>query len=272
MRTPVRVGAVTYLNTKPLIYDLEALAPQAELTLDVPSLLADRLASGELDVALIPVIEYFRGDGYTIVPDIAIASRGPVLSVTLFTRVPWREIRTVALDAGSRTSSALAEILLRERYGVRPEVRPLPLDAEPERTDADAALLIGDRAMKACLPGFRFGFDLGEEWLRWTGLPFVFAVWAVRRGANLRGVDAALQEAKVRGLENVGAIAHAESGLLGLDAGFCRRYLETLLRFDLGEDELAGLQRFYELAAKLDLAPSGRGVRLYRPRTGVKVA
>jgi chorismate dehydratase len=264
MRTPVRVGAVNYLNTKPLIYQLEALAPQAELSLDVPSRLADRLAAGELDVGLIPVIEYFRGDGYSIVPDIAIASRGPVLSVTLFARVPWAEIRSVALDDGSRTSAALARILLKERYGVSPEFRPLPLDGHAEGVDADAVLLIGDRAMKACLPGFRYAFDLGEEWLRWTGLPFVFAVWAVRHGANLRGVDAALQEAKGRGLENVGAIAHAEAGQLGLDAGFCRRYLETLLRFDLGPDELAGLQRFYELAIKHGLAPAGRGVRFYR--------
>jgi chorismate dehydratase len=260
----VRVGAVAYLNTKPLIYQLDALAPQAELTLDVPSRLADRLAAGELDVALIPVIEYFRGDGYTVIPDIAIASRGPVLSVTLFSRVPWPEIRSVALDAGSRTSAALAQILFRERYHIHPTIRALALDEDAESVDADAVLLIGDRAMKACLPGFRYSFDLGEEWLRWTGLPFVFAVWAVRPGANLRGVDAALQEAKVRGLENVGRIAESEAGPLGLDAGFCRRYLETLLRFDLGPEELAGLQRFYDLAVTFGLAPAGRMVRQYR--------
>jgi chorismate dehydratase len=264
MRSPVRVGAVNYLNTKPLIYGLEALAPHAELSLDVPSRLADRLAAGELDVGLIPAIEYFRGDGYTVVPDIAIATRGPVLSVTLFSRVPWTEIGSIALDDGSRTSSALAQILLRERYGIRPDVRPLPLDAHAEEAGADAVLLIGDRAMKSCLPGFRYAFDLGDEWARWTGLPFVFAVWAVRPGANLRGVEAALQEAKVRGLENVGVIAQAEAGRLGLDAGFCRRYLETLLRFDLRPDELAGLQRYYELATRLGLAPAGRAVRFYR--------
>jgi chorismate dehydratase len=264
MRTPVRVGAVTYLNTKPLIYDLESLAPQAQLSLDVPSRLADRLAAGQLDVALIPVIEYFRGDGYTIVPDVAIASRGPVLSVTLFSRVAWPDVGSVALDAGSRTSAALAEILLRERFGVRPQLRPLPLDALPEKADADAVLLIGDRAMKACLPGFRYAYDLGEEWFRWTSLPFVYAVWAVRPGVDLRGVDVALQEAKGRGLENLGAMAEAESRSLGLDAGFCRRYLETLLRFELGTEELAGLRRFYELATRLGLAPPGRGLKLYQ--------
>src|SRR5579885_3350284 len=105
MDQPIRVGAVNYLNTKPLICDLEELAPEAELVLDVPSRLADRLAAGALDVALIPVIEYFRSGKYSIVPDIAIASRGPVLSVTLFSRVPWLAVRRVALDAGSRTSA-----------------------------------------------------------------------------------------------------------------------------------------------------------------------
>src|SRR5712692_5615527 len=117
---PIRIGAVHYLNTKPLIYDLEKLAPEAELVLDVPSRLADWLAEGRLDVALIPVIEYFRSGRYSIVPNIAIASRGPVLSVTLFSRVAWSGIRRIALDEGSRTSSALAQILLHKRYGIGP--------------------------------------------------------------------------------------------------------------------------------------------------------
>src|SRR5919201_4004059 len=98
MDANLRIGAVNYLNTKPLIYDLEALAPEAELVLEVPSRLADLLAEGRLDVALIPVIEYFRSGRYTVVPDIAIATRGPVLSVTLFSRTPWAGVRRVALD------------------------------------------------------------------------------------------------------------------------------------------------------------------------------
>src|SRR5690348_5997261 len=150
MGSRIRIGAVNYLNTKPLIHDLEDLAPDAELVLDVPSRLADRLELGELDVALIPVIEYFRAGSYTVVPDIAIAGNGPVLSVTLFSRKPWPEIRRVALDEGSRTSAALAQVLLRQRHGVRPEVVPLPLDRGAEDADADAVLLIGDRAMRAC--------------------------------------------------------------------------------------------------------------------------
>src|ERR1051326_987468 len=126
MSNGIRIGAVNYLNSKPLIHELEALAPRAQLVLDVPSKLADMLAEGQLDVGLIPAIEYFRSGRYTVVPNIAIASRGPVLSVTLFSRVPWTAIRTVALDEGSRTSAALVQVLLRKRYGVKPEVQPVP--------------------------------------------------------------------------------------------------------------------------------------------------
>jgi chorismate dehydratase len=263
MTGTIRIGAVNYLNTKPLIYDLETLAADAELILEVPSRLADQLADGKLDVALIPVIEYFRAGTYTIVPNIAIASRGPVLSVTLFSRTPWTQIRRVALDEGSRTSAALAQVLLRKRYGVHPEVVPLPLDSAAEECDADAVLLIGDRAMRACLPGFAHAFDLGQEWFDWTGLPFVYAVWAVREGADLGGVEAALTEAKRRGLAECGPIAHREAPLLGLDAGFCRRYLANIIHFDLGPREQAGLHHYYMLACELGLAPRGVNLEFY---------
>jgi chorismate dehydratase len=263
MERTVRVGAVNYLNTRPLICDLEALAPEAELVLDVPSRLADRLAAGELDVALIPVIEYFRAGNYTLVPGISIASRGPVLSVTLFSRVPWGAVRRVALDAGSRTSAALTQVLLHRRYGASPEVVPLPMDRQAEDADADAVLLIGDRAMRACLPGFAHAYDLGQEWFDWTGLPFVYAAWAVRPGADLGGVAEALAEAKLRGLARSGQIAHREAPRLGLDAGFCRRYLSTILHFDLGPSEQAGLSHYYALACELGLAPPGVGLSFY---------
>jgi chorismate dehydratase len=252
----LRVGAVNYLNTKPLIERLTDFAPNVELTLDLPSRLADRLAAGELDVGLIPVIEFFRGDDYTFVPNIAIGSRGPVLSVTLFSKVPWEEIRTVALDEGSRTSSTLTQILLQKRYGVAPEVIPLPIEAPADEPTADAVLLIGDRAMRACLPGYRYAYDLGEEWTAWTGLPMVFAVWAVRGGIELGETEAAFQRAKEYGLAHAGAIAHREAAALGLDPGFCRRYLSNILRFDLGPVELAGMRKFRELAEEMGFLTS----------------
>ncbi len=131
--------------------------------------------------------------------------------------------------------------------------------------DADAVLLIGDRAMRACLPGFAHAFDLGQEWFDWTALPFVFAVWAVREGVDLRGVDEAPRKAKQRGLDRVGPIAHEEAPRLGLDAGFCRGYLSTILHYDLGPREQAGLHHFYMLACELGLARRGVSLEYYRP-------
>jgi len=266
----LRIGAVNYLNTKPLIHDLPLLAPDAELILDYPSRLADQLAAGDLDVALIPIVEYFRAGNYSLVPGISISSRGPVLSVTLFSKVPWTSIRSLALDEGSRTSAALSRVLLHYRYDVRPRLLPLPLDAPPDDVDADAVLLIGDRAMHACLPGFQYAFDLGQEWQDWTGLPFVYAAWAVRPEVDLGAVEEALQEAKRRGIAHAGPIAARESKLLGLDAGFCRRYLTNIIRFDLGEPELAGLRRFHALAGELGLARENVDVRIYRSLAGVR--
>ena len=263
----IRVGAVNYLNTKPLVEGLTDLAPAIDLTFDLPSRLADRMAAGELDVGLIPVVELFRAGTYSVVPDVSIASRGPVLSVTLFSRVPWGEIRSVALDEGSRTSAALAQILLRKRYGVHPQVEQLPIDTPADDLHADAVLLIGDRAMRACLPGFPFAYDLGQEWADWTGLPFVYAVWAVRGGVDLRGAEAAFLKAKHLGLSRAGLIAAREAPALGLDPGYCRRYLSHIIHYDLGPRELAGLTRYHEYAAELGLAPPGVSVvRYHRPR------
>lgn len=266
MPTTLRVGAVNYLNTKPLVERLTEFAPAVDLSFALPSRLADQLARGDIDVGLIPVVEFFRGDGYSFVPGVAIGSRGAVLSVTLFSRVPWGDVRSVSLDEGSRTSAALTQILLRKRYGVRPRVELLTIDAPADDLATDAVLLIGDRAMRACLPGYRFAYDLGQEWADWTGLPFVYALWAVRRGVELGTAEAAFRRAKEAGLAAAGAIAQREAAGLGLDPGFCRRYLETVIQYDLGPRELAGMARFQELAAELDLAPKGvPGVRHHRP-------
>jgi len=256
----MRVGAVNYLNSKPLIHELERLAPQIELSLDLPSRLADRMAAGELDVGLIPAVEYLRAGDYSLIPGIAIATHGPVLSVTLFSRVPWSDIMSLALDEGSRTSASLAQVILRHRYGVRPELEPLPIEADPEAVTTDAVLLIGDRAMHACLAGFPHAYDLGEEWTEWTGLPFVFAAWAVRPGVELGGAAGAFHEAKRLGLAHAGVIAQREAVRLGLGAGYCRRYLTNVIRYDLGPRELRGLQRFADLAAAIGLVPDGVNV------------
>jgi Menaquinone biosynthesis len=147
MRSVMRIGAVNYLNSKPLVYGLESLAPKVRVTYDLPSRLADSLVAGRLDVALVPSVEFFRTPGSTIVSDACVACRGPVLSVKLHFRVPPRDVRRVALDEGSRTSAALTRILLAELYGVQPTWEPLPIGCGIETTNADAVLLIGDRAI-----------------------------------------------------------------------------------------------------------------------------
>lgn len=248
--TRLRIGAVNYLNTKPLIYQLETFAPQARIVLDLPSRLADDLAARKLDVALIPSIEFPGNADYAIVSDACIGCRGPVLSVKLFSRVPMDRIRTLALDEGSRTSVALARILLAERYGISPELQPLPIGKSIDDARTDAALVIGDRAMHAASGPFAEVWDLGDEWCRWAELPFVFAMWVARRDQELDGLELALQQARDAGVANLPRIAAAESAPLGLTQPQCLAYLRDNLYFYLGSRELAGLELFYRLGAK----------------------
>ena len=195
MATPIRLGAVSYLNAKPLYFGLCDIAPYVRLTMDVPSQLAEQLAAGELDVALIPSVEYLRGAdrGYEIIPGLAIAARGPVRSVKLFGRVPWDKVDRLALDAGSRTSQVLAQIWLDAAHVVRPSrVEELPLGVSALESTADAVLVIGDRAMRVPHEPFHEVVDLAEAWHRLTGLPFVFAFWVARGGVDLGELPAAL--------------------------------------------------------------------------------
>jgi chorismate dehydratase len=252
----MRVGAVNYLNTKPLIEGLGRFDERIQLSLDLPSRLADQMTAGELDVGLIPVVEYFRAQHYTFIPGISISCRGPVLSVTLFSRVPMDAIRSVSLDEGSRTSAALTRVLLAKKHSLDPALEQLRIDQAADDVNTDAVLLIGDRAMKACLPGFTYAFDLGEEWTHWTGLPMVFALWAARPGVDVAAIAPAFERAKALGLKNVGVIAAREAERLRVDAGYCRRYLNTIIRYDLGSDEMAGLACFHRHAADLGLAPA----------------
>jgi chorismate dehydratase len=253
----IRIGAVNYLNSRPLIEGLDELASHAELILDYPSRLADGLSSGRYDVALVPSIACLLEPEIEVVSDACVAARGPVLSVKLFSRVPPHEIGRLALDAGSRTSAALVQILLAERFAVRPQIEPLPLELTTSGTDADAVLLIGDRAIRAPEERFAFTWDLGEEWSVWTGLPFVFALWAARAGCELGDVEEALGAARDRGIRHVAAIAQRESARLGLAEQLALDYLTKNLHFTLGAEERAGLALFHRLAVRHELAPRG---------------
>lgn len=255
---PLKVGAVQYLNTKPLVHGLAGRG--LDVVYDLPSRLADRLARRELDVALIPSIEVFRGDSYRVVSNACIGCRGPVMSVKLLFRTPPAKVATLAVDEGSRTSATLARILLAERFGVRPAVEPLAIGSGLRDTDADAVLLIGDRAIGSHGGAFQLVWDLGDEWLRWQGLPFVFAVWAAHRGvsqAMLERLEPLLSTARDTGKANLAAIASAEAAAHGLTVPQCLGYLRDNLHYDLGDGERAALAAFYAHAAALDLAPAG---------------
>ncbi|MFM8951830.1 MAG: menaquinone biosynthetic enzyme MqnA/MqnD family protein [Planctomycetaceae bacterium] len=255
----LRIGAVQYLNTRPLVHGLAGAG--IGVLYDLPSRLADRLAAGDLDVALIPSIELFRGDRYRVVSDACIGCRGPVMSVKLLFRTTPDRVTTLATDEGSRTSATLARILLAERHGAHPATEMLPIGAGPDDTRADAVLVIGDRALGSIGGSFQLVWDLGDEWCRWTGLPFVFAVWAARAGIDTTAIEPLLAAARDSGRANLAAIAAVEAAGHGLTVPQCLGYLRDNLHYHLGVREHDALALFREHAARLGLAPGGQATR-----------
>ena len=256
-RSYLRIGAVTYLNARPLTYGLTHATVDARIVFDHPSRLAECLAEGGLDVALIPSIEYFRHPGYVIVSDACVACDGPVRSVKLYGRQPLDRIRTLAMDEGSRTSVALTQILLKERFHLEPEIQHLPIGAALEDTQADAVMLIGDRGMRPPRGRFEFVWDLGEEWTRWTGLPFVFAMWIARPEVDLEKLDTLLRSTRDAGVGRLEEIARNHASSIRVPPAECLVYLRDNLRFQLGPRQRQGLELFYDLAQRHGLAPAG---------------
>jgi chorismate dehydratase len=203
------------------------------------------MASGVLDVGLVPIYEALARPGYLIVDGVAIASDGPVHSVFLAYRGRLNAVRSVAVDPASLTSVHLLKVLLAEFYGLRPTFEPV---AAPGT--CDALLLIGNQAIdfRAEAPsGYEF-LDLGEEWKRWTGLPFVFAVWLLRD--DIGGVVAAAEELRTLKREGVRQIPEIVAAETSRDCEFVARYLTQHIRFDLGTSEKTGIGRFRELLEK----------------------
>jgi chorismate dehydratase len=197
----------------------------------------------------VPSIELFRKPEYRIVSDACVACRGPVLSVKLHFRVPPAKVRTVALDEGSRTSSALTRILLAE-IGATPRYERLPIGSGLDEATADAVLLIGDRAMLPVEEAFCDVWDLGQKWTDWTGLPFVFAMWIAREGVDTSEIAPLLSAARDEGLAHLDEIAAAEAPALGVPADVAAGYLRDNLHFTLGPAECEGRSRFFDLCAR----------------------
>ncbi len=265
-KSRIRVGAVSFLNTKPLIYPLLNGELQTEdiiLSAQVPSLLATQLSNDELDVGLIPIVEYFRanatGAGYRILPEIAIASRGSVLSIQLFSRVPIPEIRQIALDKNSRSSIALLKILLAEVYNINPKFVCCEPSVNPVTAETESVLLIGDAALRN-LGTTEYSVDLGSAWQDLTGLPFVYACWVARQQDGLVNIPNLLIEAKERGIAQIPEIARIEARKLSFPEALCRKYLEQHIYYDLDASAIAGLKHFYKLAEKHGLVESGQSL------------
>lgn len=263
-KSRLRIGAVSFLNTKPLIYPIlngELQTEDIDLSVHVPSRLATLLRKNELDIGLIPIVEYFRandqGKGYRILPNISITSRGSVLSIRLFSRVPIQDIQQIALDTNSRSSVALLRILLTEKYKLSPTLVSCDPSIDPAIVETEAVLLIGDAALKN-LGATKYSFDLGTAWHELTGLPFVYACWVARGEIELGDAPNLLLEAKDRGTTQITEIARIESKKLGLPENFCKDYLQHHIHYDLDDSAIAGLEHFYKLAVKNGLVGSGQ--------------
>jgi predicted solute-binding protein len=257
----LKVCAVSYLNTVPLVWGMlhGRQKDRFDLLFRLPAECADLLAAGEVDVGILPCFELLRQDLATV-PGVGIACRGPVRSILLVSKCPLTEIRTLAGDSSSRTSVALARILLERRYGAVPRVIPFAPDLPAMLTAADAALVIGDPALRIDPAGLPYEVrDLGAEWMEMTGLPMVFAVWAGRRDALDAEAVRAFQDSCACGLDHIEEIALAEAAPRGFTPELVRRYLTRNLVCRLGAEEYRGMDLFLRYARELACA-AGRAV------------
>lgn len=255
---PLRVGIVDFLNSRPLAWGFrpETCPPDVEPIYDTPARLADRLAAGDLDVGLVPVVEAARIDGARVLPGLCIGAVREARSVLLVSRRPIAQVRRVALDESSRTSAALVRLLAAERWGIDPEYLSHRPDLDSMLDAADAALLIGDPALRVDRRDLQI-WDLAAEWRAMTGLPFVFAAWTCRAGIELTPDQKRLftdsLEAGLADLERIVTDAAAETGL---DPDLLHRYFTHHLHYRLGPEERAGMDAFLRHIESLSPSPA----------------
>ena len=290
--TPTRLGAVGYLNARPLVYGLDR-SSRFTIRYDTPSECARVLHDGSIDVGLIPSIEYLRGGPYRIAPDLAIASRGPVASVSLYATKAMADVRSIAVDTSSRTSVALVRVLYARLFGIQPAIDARGPDLADMLAHRGAALITGDNALfrshrqsdlrpEARGPRPEAGprpadlrpeprglrpevekIDLGEAWTTMTGLPFVYACWVGRPGAlDAAGVDR-LQRARTAGLANIDAIARDSFPASRRQQAIGAAYLRDNIKYHLGDEERAGLELFFRYAAEIGVVPTADALRFY---------
>ncbi len=248
-----RVCAVSYLNTVPLVWGMlhspdPELRQAFDLRFALPADCAEQLAAGQADIGIVPVIEmarqkleYFRGTG--------IACHGPVRSILLISKVPISRIRTLAADAASRTSVMLARVILAEKYGVEPSVIARAADLAAMLGEADAALIIGDPALRLDPAALPFEtLDLGGEWVAMTGLPMVFAVWSGRKEVIQERHARIFAESCRYGLEHAADIARLEGPARGVNEALALEYVTGHIVYELGERDYQGMELYVKMA------------------------
>jgi chorismate dehydratase len=251
----VRLGAVSYLNVRPLVYGLDRHADRVTLRFDVPSTCARLLSEGAIDLGMVPSITYLDRPGDRVVAGMCIGSDGPVASVALFARRPIAEIRTIALDTSSRTSAALVKVLCARRFGISPAFIAHPPDLDAMLGQADAALLIGDQALFVDPRAHgATKLDLGAEWTAMTGLPFVWAFWSGPDSPAIPAILPLLGDAAVAGAAHAPEIAAAYCASTPERIPVAERYLKENLVFDLSARAIEGLRTYYREAVALGLA------------------
>jgi len=262
MRNPWRIGCVPYLNAKPLIAWFHSIDcdVETEVIYAVPSELACQLRAERLDVALVSTFELFRTPGLTLIPHISIAADGPVKSVRLFSCVPFRNIKRVAMDTSSLTSVALAKILLRERYGIEPEYVPHAPNLDAMLAEYDAGLIIGD--IKLFDTPASYILDLGAAWKEWTGLPFVYAAWLARKNADSARLTDVLTRAKEWGTARVEILSEEWAACLNLPLERVRDYFQNVMQYDLDPRKWEALLLFQRKCVEHGLVEAALPLRL----------
>ncbi|MGA9511257.1 MAG: menaquinone biosynthesis protein [Candidatus Sulfotelmatobacter sp.] len=260
----LRISAISYLNTAPLMWDFDRgkAGRDFDISYTLPSACARSLQAGTADIGIIPAAAYSQIPGLSVLPDVAIASRRPVRSILLVSRVPIHQIRSVALDTSSMTSVALTKVLFEKWLGGGRTFAPMAPDIDKMLAAHDAGLLIGDPALQIDRSRY-FTLDLAEEWIRYTGKPFVFAFWGLRDDA-LQDADSSLdlaavfQQSRDHGLEssNLQQISAEWAPKLSISPGDVHSYLTENIYYHLDAACLEGLQLFYRYAAEIGALPT----------------
>ena len=252
----LKLGDVPFLNSKPLFYKLEQghINSDIEIVSYPPNVLSEKLYDKEIDMGLIPVAELLTRGNYKVIPGISISSFGKVDSVILISKKELRDIKTVALDIRSQSSSNLIKVLFKNFMGMNPEFLKRDYD-DNFLSDVDAGMLIGDTGLRFLYTNkekFRI-FDLGDLWTDFTGLPFVYAVLAVNDGVDLGGELDNLIRSKEGGTDLIDEICDREAGKIGIDKDLCINYVRNRIKYDLNENEIKGILEFSDCLNKIGI-------------------